>query len=72
MFYGRKKYAIGIILAGLLVMSAFVSTVAADHEHEEHENENNTRNHEGTDNNDNGDQTMKQDCSQERPRNRGP
>jgi hypothetical protein len=53
-------------------MSAFVSTVTADHEHEEHENENNTRNHEGTDNNDNGDQTMNQVCSQERPRNRGP
>jgi len=68
----KKKYAIGIVLAGLLVMSAFVSTATADHEHEEHENENNTRNHEGTDNNDNGDQTMNQDCSQERPRNRGP
>jgi hypothetical protein len=68
----RKKCVIGIVLAGLLVMSAFVSTVTADHEHEEHENENNTRNQEGTDSNDNGDQTMNQDCSQERPRDRGP
>jgi len=68
----KKKCVIGIVLAGLLVISAFVSTVTADHEHEEHENEHTTRNHEGTDSNDNGDQTMNQDCSQERSRNRGP